>query len=232
MGFSGFRQPALTFFRDLAAQQDRAWFQANRDIYEAEVVAPARALIAELSAELARRDIPLAGDAKGSLFRLHRDVRFSRDKAPFKTHAGIVLHRPGAKKLSPGILYVHIDPQGCFTAAGAYRPEPELLSSLREGIRVRPDAWAAVERAMAEAGHALETADSLTRMPRGFEDLADSPVAPALRLRSFLVRRPLTLRQVGAAGLVETLADFAESALPLLRFGWRAVDEAGAGVAP
>ncbi|HYZ64865.1 MAG TPA: hypothetical protein VE650_20630, partial [Acetobacteraceae bacterium] len=92
-----------------------------------------------------------------------------------------------------------------------------------------PDRFVAVRDALASAGLELGAEDTVSRMPRGFEDLKDSPLAPALRLRSFMVRRALTARQVQGGGLVGAIAGLGEDALPLLRFGWDAIDEARAG---
>lgn len=223
--FKGFGAPALDFFRDLAARQDRTWFQDNKSVYEREVLAPMDALLRALSAEFETRGIPLTGDLKRSLFRIHRDTRFAKDKSPYKTHAGAVMFRQGAGKMSPGILYLHIDPLGCFTAAGFYRPEPEALDALREGIRVRPAEWQKLRTALGKARLALSDGDPVSRMPRGFEDMADSELAEDLRRRSFIVRRALSVREVSSAALAGRVIAFAETVLPLLRFGWRAIDE-------
>lgn len=224
--FRGFRPGALGFLRDLAACQDRAWFAENRAIYEAEIMAPLRALLAELSAELDRRGIPLAGDPKRSVFRIHRDTRFASDKSPFKTNAGATLSRPGFARLSPGVLYVHLAPDGCFAAAACWRPDPDALDAVREGIRVRPETWTRLESELAASGHPVAKVDATARMPRGFEDLAGSPAAEAIRARSMLVRRALAEQEIGSPGLVPVLAGFAEAALPFLRFVWQAVDAA------
>ena len=94
---------------------------------------------------------------------------------------------------------------------------------------MRPEEFLGVQDRLRAAGLQLDGSDRLTRMPRGFEDLRDSPVAGAIRLRSFLVRRDVETGAVGSPALIGTLADLAADALPLLRFGWAAVDEARAG---
>ncbi len=180
-----------------------------------------------VSLGLEQRGIPLVGDAKRSLFRIHRDVRFGNDKTPYKTHTALVWFRPGSPgngKPGAGVLYFQV---GAETMMGAafYMPSKDVLEAIREGIRVRPGAFLTVVAELAESGLVLDHADSLTRMPRGFEDMADSPVAKYLRMRNYVVERRLTPRDVGSADLIDTLADFTESAMPLLRFGWRAVDE-------
>jgi len=219
---------AFEFLRGLAANNEKAWFEANRATYESAVREPVAALVASVTTELTRRGVPLEGDPKRSTFRIHRDVRFSRDKRPYKTHVGSVWYRQGSGKGGAGVLYFHLDPAGCFAAAAFYQPDPEVLDCIRERIRVHPDRFLEVEAALAGAGLTLSREDMLTRMPKGFEDLKGAAVEHALRLRSFVVRRPLSARQVGSKGLASAIAGVGADALPLLRFGWDAVDEVGA----
>jgi uncharacterized protein (TIGR02453 family) len=227
--FAGFRPPAFTFLRDLAAQQTKVWFDANKAVYERELKQPLGALVEAVARRFDAEQVPLTGDARRSVFRINRDVRFSHDKSPYKTNAACTWFRPGGGKTGSGVLYFHLANDGCFMGAAFYRPDPDVLGSIREGIRMRPESFMAAVQALEQAGLILDPEDSLSRMPRGFEDLAESPVAPFLRLRSFLVQRPLTKRQVGEAGLVGVLAAFAAEAMPLLQFGWRTVDEVAYG---
>jgi uncharacterized protein (TIGR02453 family) len=129
------------------------------------------------------------------------------------------------------VLYFHVAPDGCFAAAGFYMPEPEALDSIRERIRVQADKFQAMEAALAAEGLALGEGDPMSRMPRGFEDLKGSAVDPAIRMRSFMVRKPLPARVVHGKGLSAAIASFGEASLPLLRFGWDAMDEVQAGSA-
>jgi uncharacterized protein (TIGR02453 family) len=225
VAFAGFRPAAFEFLRDLAAHQTKIWFEAHKGVYERELKQPLAALVDDVAARLAADGVPLRGDAKRSLFRINRDVRFSHDKSPYKTNGAAVWFRPGGGKTGSGVLYFHLANDGCFMGAAFYRPDADVLGSVREGIRMRPEAFLAAVAALEQAGLALDDEDRLSRMPRGFEDLAESAVAPYLRLRSFLVRRPLTVAQVAGPGLVALLAGLAADALPLLEFGWRAVDE-------
>lgn len=221
--FPGFRPAALAFFRDLTVSNERGWFQDNKPTYEAEVVRPMALLVPELAAELARRKVPLTGDVKKSMFRIHRDVRFSNDKSPYKTHAGAVWSRDGVK-MSPGVLYFHFDPEGSFVAAGFYVPEPPLLAKLRNAQVRRTDEFLAVVAALEGYGLTLSREDALKRTPRGFEETADGPLAEHLKLKSLIVSRPLTPKDLRGPALVAKLADFAAQALPLLHFGWAALE--------
>ena len=153
-------------------------------------------------------------------FRLNRDVRFSKDKKPYKTNAGCVVTRTGLKG-SPGLVYTHVAPDGCFLAAGFYHPEPEPLGMMRKAIAARPAAWLAIEKKLAAADLELSRDEALKRNPQGFQDV-DARVADAVRARSFIVRRPLPDALLLDGGkLVEAAAQFARDALPLLNFGWR-----------
>ncbi len=221
-----FTPTTFQFLRDLAANNEKPWFEANRATYETAVKLPLAALVDSVAAELRRRDLPLEGDPKRSSFRIHRDVRFSKDKSPYKTAVGTVWYRQGSGKDGAGVLYFHLAPAGCFVASAFYMPQPEVLDAIRERIRVHPEKWLAIKAELDEAGVVMEDGDPLTRMPKNFEDMKDSPVASAIRMRSFIARHPLPEKFVLSAKLVPALAEYASTSLPLLRFGWTAVDEA------
>lgn len=221
--FTGFPDSAMAFFRGLAETQSRDWFLAHRAAYDEGAVAPMRSLLAELSEALAGRGLPLRGDPFRSVFRLNRDIRFSKDKRPYKTHIGATLTRDG-QKLGPGLLYVHIDPAGSFTAAGFYRPEPPVLAALRAAIADDPAGFAAVEAALAAKGLAIEAdGEALKRAPRGFEAVAE-PAATAIRRKSHLLRQPIPPELRASPALVAFIAEFAAEAAPLLDWGWAAID--------
>jgi len=220
--FTGFTPECLQFLRDLAANNERAWFLANKPVYERAVLAPLRLLLAEVIAALAAREIPLTGDPAKAIFRIHRDVRFSHDKLPYKTHAGAVLTRDGSKSML-GLLYLHIAPEGCFLASGFYHPEREQLAALREAIYTEPQRFAAMQAELAGAKLALGTEESLTRLPRGFEEATDPAVIAALKLKSLVVRRDLATAALAGRKLIDQIIAFAEAAQPLLQFGWSAL---------
>ena len=137
MTFAGFGPNALPFFKALAFHQSREWFEANRETYESAVKGPMGDLVEDVAESLRRAKIPIKGDRKSALFRIHRDVRFSANKDPYKTHAGVVLSRSGGKN-DPGLLYFHLSPETCFFAAGFYLPDPVKLARLRAAAAREP----------------------------------------------------------------------------------------------
>src|SRR5215475_12923559 len=132
-GFAGFRPAAFAFFSELQDNNDPAWFKPHKALYEAEVLAPFRELIAAVGDALGQAGVPLVGDPRRSIFRIYRDVRFSADKRLYKTHAGAVLTRSG-KRREPGVLYIHVAPGESMVGAGFWHPDPALLARLRRAL--------------------------------------------------------------------------------------------------
>jgi uncharacterized protein (TIGR02453 family) len=221
--FKGFGPKALPFFKALKFHQTKAWFDENKPLYESDVLAPMVALLDDLTAAFARRKITLKADGKRSIFRIHRDVRFAKDKSPYKTHAGAVMTRSGGK-MENGLVYIHIDPEGCFVAAGFHMPEAGDLTKLRKAIAGDGKGFAAVEAALKKGELALGTENQLSRIPRGFEALKDGPLDGVIRLKSFIVEEPLPAKLIASPKLVDAIADFAKRAEPLLKFGWKALE--------
>jgi uncharacterized protein (TIGR02453 family) len=223
-GFSGFGKQALPFFKGIAFHQNKAWFDANRGIYDRDFVEPMIALLDELTARFAKAKIPLKADGKRSMFRLNRDIRFSKDKSPYKTHGGAVMTRSGDKS-DNGLLYIHLDPKGCFFAAGFYMPQPGDLAKLRKAVAASSGKkFQAIESALHKGKLDLGDFDQLTRVPKGFEKLKGGPLDGAIRLKSFIVEEKLPQKLVGSARLADAIFDFTRRGLPLLKFGWDALD--------
>ena len=221
--FRGFGPSAQSFFATLAMNQNRDWFKAHRETYEREVRQPFAALVAALNEALAARSVPLSGDPKRSLMRINRDVRFSADKSPYKTYAAATLTRvPG--EFSPGLLYIQVGLDGAFAGLGFYELGTSELARMRTDIVADTSRWHQVEQQLAAHGLHLEVEDPLKRLPRGFDPAHVAEVADTLRLRAFVVKRLLTDEELGRAELVQQIADVAVAGLPLLTFGWHALE--------
>jgi uncharacterized protein (TIGR02453 family) len=220
--FQGFGSPALPFFKALKFHLSKDWFEANRATYETAIRAPMGDLVEETAARLAKAKIPLKGDRKASLFRLHRDVRFSTNKDPYKTHAGLVMTRDGSKN-DPGLIYFHLSPDGCFFAAGFHLPEPDELARLRAATVRAPKAFKQMTAKLAQAGLTLSAEGALKRAPRGYEDVVDPEIAQAVRLKSMVCERPVSDTLIRKRALVGELLSFASGSLPLLMWGWGAL---------
>jgi uncharacterized protein (TIGR02453 family) len=225
MTFAGFGSTALPFFKALKFHQSREWFDANRETYESAVKGPIGDLVEDVAERLAKARIPIKGDRKSSLFRIHRDVRFSANKDPYKTHAGVVLTRSGNKN-DPGLVYFHLSPDECFFAAGFYLPDPDRLARLRNAAARNPKAFKAVTARLKKAGLVLSAEDSLKRAPRGFEAIDDPEVAAAIRLKSMVSLRPVAEAAIASPSLANDFCAFTADVLPLLKWGWDALVDA------
>jgi len=221
--FAGFRPAAFAFFSELRDNNDPAWFKPRKAVYEAEVLAPFRELIAAVGGALHEAGLPLVGDPRHGIFRIYRDVRFSPDKRLYKTHAGAVLTRSGRKR-DPGLLYLHVAPAESMVAAGFWHPEPDLLLRLRRAILDDPEAFLAVVDGLAAAGSPLSSDERLSRPPRGFEAAKGTKVAGYVGWKSFTAHAALSDHDMQSPALVDRILDFARTALPLLEWGWSVVD--------
>jgi uncharacterized protein (TIGR02453 family) len=225
-GFAGFRPAAFAFFSELGDNNDPAWFRPRKAVYDSEVLAPFRELIAAVGAALQEAEVPLVGDPQRGIFRIYRDVRFSPDKRLYKTHAGAVLTRSGGKR-DPGLLYLHVAPSESMVAAGFWHPEPALLTRLRRAILDDPEGFIAIADRLAGAGYPVASDERLSRPPRGFEVAKGTPAEEYVCWKSFTTHAPLTDAEMQSATLVDRVVDFARTALPLLEWGWAVIDDEG-----
>jgi len=223
-GFAGFRPAAFAFFSELQDNNDPAWFKPRKALYEAEVLAPFRELITAVGERLGQAGLLLAGDPRRSIFRIYRDVRFSPDKRLYKTHAGAVLTRSGGRR-DPGVLYIHVAPAESMVAAGFWHPEPTQLARLRRAVLADPEGFLRIADGLESAGCPLSSDNKLSRPPRGFEAAKGTPVADYVGWKSFTAHCMLSDAEMQSPALVDRIADFARTVLPLLEWGWRAVDD-------
>jgi uncharacterized protein (TIGR02453 family) len=218
--FSGFSLQALKFLRDLRKNNDRAWFVSRKELYERECLAPLRALTVDLASALRKVRLPIDADPSRVGFRIYRDVRFSRDKSPYKTNLGTYLPYRGIRG-APGGLYIHIAPKESFAVAGFYQLDKEPLQRWREAMASDPKRFQSIIRALQRNHLALsEEHETLKRMPRGFESLAESPIAPYFKTSTFMVSQKLSDADVAGEGLIEKSVALVKKAKPLLEYGW------------
>jgi uncharacterized protein (TIGR02453 family) len=223
--FRGFRPSALAFLRRLARHNSREWFERHRPIYETEVRDPLRSLVEEMDVRLARVAPEIVGDPRRSIFRIHRDVRFSADKSPYKTNAACQFYHTdagrGAGQDAEGAgagLYFQLADGECFVAGGIWMPARPALEKIREALAADPEGLEEVVRAptFRRRFKALDTEAMLTRLPRGYAE--GHPAERWLRYKSFTATRMLTESQATSARLPALLErDFATLA-PLVRW--------------
>jgi uncharacterized protein (TIGR02453 family) len=178
-----FTTASLRFLSGLKKSNNKQWFEAHRTEYERDVREPMRQLIEEMNARFTKFAPEIGGDPKRSMFRINRDIRFSRDKSPYKTHAACWFnHRSATKKVgstaadgSAG-FYFHLEPGRSMVGAGIWMPPKPQLDKLRDAIAEDPAGFERVARALKKFG-GLDDEAMLKRMPRGYPEThsASSP---------------------------------------------------------
>ena len=166
--FSGFPPEAMTFFRGLARNNNRDWFQPRKEIYETKVKAPMCELVEAINAEMLKFAPDYINDPKKAIYRIYRDTRFSKDKTPYKTHIAAVFPRRGLEKHAGAGLYFSISPQDIEIAGGVYMPGPEQLLAIRTWLAENHAEFRKASRGPEKLMGKLY-GDSLQRVPKGFD---------------------------------------------------------------
>lgn len=222
--FAGFGPELFAFLEDLRFHNEREWFKAHQDRYETAVRGPALDFIDAMALRLDLISPELTAVAKksgGSLMRIYRDIRFSKDKTPYKTNVGIQFrHRAGKDVHAPG-LYLHMEPGDAFLAAGMWRPASEPLAQIRQAIDERPEAWTAARDAVVAGGGWTLSGESLKRPPRGYS--AEHPMIHDIKRKDFIAVRELDEAEVFGPDFPDRAAERYAAATPLMRFLCKAV---------
>ncbi|MEO1147674.1 MAG: DUF2461 domain-containing protein [Cyanobacteria bacterium J06638_22] len=219
-----FTSQSFDLLDDLADNNEKAWYDEHRKEFESYLRKPFGHMLELATDRLAETDVPLIGSAK-TMFRQNRDIRFSKDKSPYSTHVSGVLTPTGTKSEKQGLLYVQLDRTGGMIACGFYKLKAGELAPIRDSILEEPDAFAQVLQDLNDAGLSLSDEDTLSSMPRGYEDYDQHDYADYLKLKSFIAQTPLSKSAWLEADMVDRLVQYAKGCASLLEFG-RAATEA------
>ena len=223
--FRGFGQKTLTFLRQLKRNNRRDWFEANKESYLSDVQEMMRSFVQEMDTRFGRIAPEIIGDPKKSVFRIYRDVRFSKDKSPYKTHAACwFFHRGAGKKVGQEAheggagFYFHVEPGASFMGAGIWMPPRPTLNRLRDAVVADVTGFRAIVNnpSMKRRYGGLSDEGRLTRVPRGFP--ADHPAGDLLRQVSYIVGRSVTDAEVLNRNVAQRVEKDFAVALPLVRW--------------
>lgn len=214
--FPGFPPEALQFFRGLARNNNRAWFLPRKPLFEEKVKEPMRQLVDALNLALHDFAPEYETDPDKAIFRIYRDIRFSKDKKPYKEHIAATFRRHGAAHHQGG-YYFAISPKGVAVGGGVYMPEPEHLLAIRQRIAERHEEFRRIlaARPVRRLLGKLEGAQ-LSRVPRGFP--ADHPAADFLRYKYFILYKSLPPSLVTSPVLYKAIVDRFRVMVPFLQF--------------
>jgi len=224
--FPGFGPGLLGFLRGLDRHNEKPWFEKHRERYERDVRAPLAALVEEVDVRLAAFAPEIVGHPKQSLFRIHRDVRFSNDKRPYKTNVAAWFFHGDAGRGVGGAGTAHggagfwfdVGVTGASVGGGIWMPPRPTLARLREAIDEDHESLREIldEPARRRRFGPLAPEAMLKRMPRGFAE--SHPAADLLRHQSFTLGRPLAQRDLLSPRLPDVLAREYEKLVPLVRW--------------
>ena len=219
--------PALfKFMRELAANNERDWFNANKDRYLKDLRDPALQFVVDFGARLVKISPHFLADPRpngGALFRIYRDIRFSKDKRPYKDHTGLHFrHEAGKNAHTPG-FYLHLQPGNCFVGVGLWRPDNPTLKLIRDAVVADPGRWKKAVGGKAFRTDFTVSGDSLKRPPKGYDP--DHPLIDVLKMKDFTAFAPLTQKQVTAPGFVDEFARRCKAGGSLVKFVCEAIDQ-------
>lgn len=221
--FSGFTPGLFKFLRDLKINNNKEWFLANKSKYETEIKNKTKEFVDVMAIIFSSLNLPYISNIKSSLFRIHRDIRFSKNKNPYKTNVGIFFpyqyetSKKGKLVELPG-LYIHFEPNDCFLAGGLHSPTSEQLKRIRENISINYEDFNGIINSsgfIKEFDSFLQDS-KLKRVPAGYPK--DHPAAEMLKLKSFTVYNAVPQKLAYSEDLINIVAKKAKVIEPFLQF--------------
>lgn len=223
-GFDGFTEATIKFLHGLKKNNNKEWFEGHRDAYERDLREPFKSLVNTMSELFRTNKLPITANPKTSLFRINRDIRFSKDKSPYKTHVGAWFPLESISKEDWSGFYIGIEPKGAkdltvWLGGGSYQPEPPQLKKIRQHVSSE---FKTLEKLLKDATFKKEfpegfaEGEMLKRIPQGFSE--DDPAAEYLKRKSFYFNAPLSRDEILSEKLPEILLRKYKAALPLTMF--------------
>ena len=216
---ASFSSHLFRFLRDLRQNNNRQWFQDNKRRYEDEVKDPALSFISDFGPRLRKISPHYRADPRpvgGSLFRIYRDVRFSKDKSPYKTAVGIQFRHKQARDVHTPGFYLHLEPDECFAGLGIWHPDGAALAKVRAFLAADPASWGRTIGARGFRDRFEFGGESLKRPPKGFDP--DHPLIEDLKRKDFIVVTPIDEATVTAAGFIDGFESLCRTGAPFVRY--------------
>ncbi len=219
MAISYFSQASFRFLKKLENNNDRDWFAEHKQEYEDLVRSPALDFITDMIdglASISPHFVAIPKKMGGSLMRVHRDVRFSKNKSPYKTNIGIQFrHELGKDVHAPG-FYLHIEPGNNFVGAGIWHPDSQTLATIRTAIVDKSKTWIKASQDKKFRKKFELAGGSLITYPRGYDK--QHPLIEDLKRKDFIAISSLDNKQIVSNGLLSNVTRSFETAIPLMRF--------------
>ncbi|HKS16015.1 MAG TPA: TIGR02453 family protein [Planctomycetota bacterium] len=220
MSAAGLPPGFFKFLAELAKNNNRDWFQKNKGRFEGDVQGPALGLVEAIGDRMpavSRHIVVEAKKAGGSLLRIYRDVRFSKDKSPYQTYIAAQFRHAKGKGISAPGFYVHLSPADSFLGVGIWQPEPPHLLKIRKAIESKTDAWLkARDDKGFRAAFAELAGESLKRPPVGFQP--EHPCVEDLKRKDYVAFRKFSASEASRPGFPDWMIDSYRASTPFMRF--------------
>ena len=207
------------FFEELSRNNNRDWFEQNRARYEREVREPMLAFIADFAPRLRKISARYVADPRstgGSMMRIYRNLRFSRDKTPYRTNAAAAFgHRDGAHFNSPS-FYLSLSPAEAFAGVGVWHPQADTLAKIRDAIVAHPSKWKSAVNDRKFRARFEIMGDMLSRPPKGYD--ANHPLIEDLKRKDFIGGAEFTRMEVCSAEFMDLFSKACASSAPFMKF--------------
>ena len=211
-----FTPDLFAFLRELGANNNRDWFTANKDRYVADVQEPALAFVEDVGHRLPEVSRHFVADPRpigGSVFRIYRDIRFAKDKTPYKTQVGIQFRHAASRDVHAPGFYLNLEPDRVFMACGSWHPDRDTLHAIRTAIAAKPKRWTNIVESMEDFRLGGE---SLKRPPAGFDK--EHPLIEELKRKDFIAYLDLTEADAVAPGFLDRFIELCGEASEFMRF--------------
>ncbi len=219
---NSFAQKSVDLLRGLQKNNSKEWFDAHRDEVKTMLQQPFEDMLEAATAQLTNLNLPLSG-GKQTMFRMHRDIRFSKDKRPYKEHVSGLLTPTGTKHDDGGLLYAHLDAEGGFLAAGFYQLETRRLNLMRDAILADADRFSKIAKKLANHGYVFMDDGNLKRMPQGYSSYDKHPLADFLKRKNLVVHCKQSTKDWLEGRVLGNIVAFAKKTNDLLVFGTEAL---------
>lgn len=217
-------EKVIKYLNELSQNNERNWFQANKQRYQ-ECRTTFLSLLDEIIRTIELTDFRIQGlDPADTVFRINRDIRFSKDKSPYKTHFGAYIAKEGRKSPDAG-YYLHIEPKQFFIGAGAYHPEKEELKAIRQEIMYQPKEYTSIQNSLVQKGFVIMEEDKLKTGPKDFDK--ESPHIELIKYKSYILSRNLSEQEIISPELASIVANYFKQLFPYTSFLNTAMDFMG-----
>ncbi|MCZ6912269.1 MAG: DUF2461 domain-containing protein [Proteobacteria bacterium] len=218
--FIGFPADLFSFLRALSKNNNREWFNANKDRYIESVAEPVQAFINAMGPRLEKISPHYVADSRrsgGSMFRIYRDTRFSRNKAPYKENVGCQFRHEAGKDAHAAGFYVHLANDQIFFGGGVWAPPNDVLTKIRDAIVDNPSNWKKITRSKSFlATFDGVRGDGLKRPPRGYDP--EHSLLEDLKRKTYYVMKPGTKDMAQSPGFIDEVTQTFKAASPFMKF--------------